>query len=101
MSMSAEDAIAIESLAADAGFAPEPDDGRFHVTLVNFDGPPDEAVERKEPDARECDGSLRLFWRTIARVTTAAATRQTRASAATLAPRDETQCGAENICRAV
>jgi len=65
------------------------------------DGPPDEAVERKEPDARECDGSLRLFWRTIARVTTAAATRQTRASAATLAPRDETQCGAENICRAV
>jgi hypothetical protein len=61
------------------------------------EGPPDEALERKAPDARECDGSLRPFWRTIARVTTAAATRHTSATAATLAPRDETQRGAENI----
>jgi segregation and condensation protein A len=39
MSLSAEDAVAIDALAAEAGLALEPDDRRFHVTLVNFDGP--------------------------------------------------------------
>ena len=56
MSLSAEDAIAIESLAADAGFAPEPDDGRFHVTLVNFDGPFDlllSLISRRQLDVTE------------------------------------------------
>ena len=56
MSLSAEDAVAIESLAADAGFASEPDDGRFHVKLVNFDGPFDlllSLISRRQLDVTE------------------------------------------------
>ena len=56
MSLSAEDAVAIESLAADAGFVSEPADGRFHVTLVNFDGPFDlllSLISRRQLDVTE------------------------------------------------
>ena len=56
MSLSAEDAVAIESLAADAGFVSEPDDGRFHVTLDNFDGPFDlllSLISRRQLDVTE------------------------------------------------
>jgi segregation and condensation protein A len=56
MSLSAEDAIAIDVLAAEAGLAPEPDDGRFHVKLVNFDGPFDlllSLISRRQLDITE------------------------------------------------
>jgi segregation and condensation protein A len=57
MSLSAEDAVAIDSLAAEAGLvSSEPADGRFHVTLDNFDGPFDlllSLISRRQLDVTE------------------------------------------------
>jgi hypothetical protein len=64
------------------------------------DGAPPAALDKKVPDDRECDGSLRLFWRSIVKATADAATNQARPSAVNFLPRVQAIRGNESPCRA-
>ena len=64
------------------------------------EGAPPAELDRRVPVDRECEGSLRLFWRSIAKATADTATNHASPSAANLFPRVEAIRGIEGPCRA-
>jgi hypothetical protein len=64
------------------------------------EGAPPAELDRRVPVDPECEGSLRLFWRSIARATADTATNHATPSAANLLPRVEAIRGIESPCRA-